>query len=317
MTSRITADDRVRRMLSIVPWVAARPDGVPVDELCARFELDRKRLVADLTTLSFVGVAPYTPDTQVDVVIEDGRVFVHLPQWFDRPLRLTAEQGLALVAAARSLLAIQGADPAGPLASGLAKLATSLGVGQDEALDVRLGDAAADTVTFLQAAIDQRHQVELDYYAYGRDERSHRVVEPQRLYADQGQWYLAAFCHQAGGDRIFRVDRIHDAQLLEATFTPPTDVPSLAVFQPAPDDPRVSLDLGAGARWVAEQYPTEDVVEQPDGRLRVTLAITAEPWLERLLLRLGPEAEVVAADGDLAGAGRRAAARVLARYQGG
>jgi proteasome accessory factor C len=312
--SRITANDRVRRMLSIVPWVAARPNGVSIDELCARFEVDRKALIADLTTVSYVGVAPYTPDVQVDVVVEEDRVWIRLPQWFDRPLRLTPEQGLALVAAGQTLLSVQGADPEGPLARGIEKVATTLGVDRDEALDVRLGDAAAGTVNLLQSAVQQRRQVRIGYYTYGRDEHTDRVIDPYRLYADQGQWYVSAYCHLVEGDRIFRVDRISDAATLDTRFPAPDEPPSLAVFRPSDSDPRITLDLAPPARWVAEQYPTEEHHEREDGNLRVTLAVTAVPWLERLLLRLGPDAVVIEADGDLAGCAAFAAKRVRARY---
>jgi predicted DNA-binding transcriptional regulator YafY len=65
---------------------------------------------------------------------------------------------------------------------------------------------------------------------------------------------------------------------------------------------------------VVGQYPIESVEERPDGRLRVSLAIAARPWLERLLLGLGPDARVVEAPDDLAGAGADAARRVLDRY---
>jgi hypothetical protein len=47
------------------------------------------------------------------------------------------------------------------------------------------------------------------------------------------------------------------------------------------------------------------------------LAISARPWLERLLLRLGPRARIVdvSGDEDLAGCAAQAARRVLARYE--
>lgn len=313
--TRITSTDRVARMLAIVPWVASQPDGVPIDEVCRRFEIGRDILIADLTTLAFVGVAPYTPDVQVDAIVEDGKVFIHLPQFFDRPLRLTPEQGLALVAAGKSLLSIQGADEQGPLARGIRKVAATLGVDPDATLDVHMGDVEAETLTQLQNAIQQRHTVEIDYYAFGRDERSVRRVDPHRLYADQGHWYLAAFCHEADGDRIFRADRIRHITTRPDTFEPPLEEPNLAVFRPAPDDPRVTLDLAASAHWVVEQYPTEDQEDLGGGAVRVTLAITARPWLERLLVRLGPEAEVFRADVSLDGCTADAATRILARYQ--
>ena len=311
--SRLTADERMQRMLSIIPWVAAQ-DGVAVDEVCERFGIDRKALVADFDILSFVGVYPYTPDTQIDAVIEGDRVYVHLPQWFDRPLRLTPEQGMSLVASAQSLLSIPGADPEGPLARGIQKIATSLGV-DDTPVEVSLGEAAADVMSVLQEATEHHRQVEIDYYTYGRDEVTTRVVEPHRLYADQGNWYLAAMCHLAGGDRMFRVDRINRAHALDTTFVPPAEAPTMGVFRPAPGDPRVTLRLQPDARWVAEQYPTEGLVTHDDGTVDVTIAVTARAWLERLLVRLGGAAEVLVAPPELAGAGADAAARILARYR--
>ncbi|HEX8582624.1 MAG TPA: WYL domain-containing protein, partial [Acidimicrobiales bacterium] len=230
----------------------------------------------------------------------------------------TPEQALALVAAGASLLAAPGADPEGPLARGLAKLAAVLGVAPDEALEVSLGTAAEETLELLQEAVRASRQVELDYYAFGRDERARRVVDPYRVYADQGQWYVAGWDHLRDGERVFRVDRISSATLLASTFDPPADQPDLGAYRPRPEDPRVVLDLAPGARWVVEQYPLERFEEREGGGCRVTLAVSAVPWLERLLLRLGPDATVVDWDGggprDLAG---DAACRVLARYRGG
>jgi proteasome accessory factor C len=313
--SRTTASDRVRRTLAIIPWVAAQPEGVPIDELCARFQIDRRNLVDDLTTASFVGLAPYTPDTQVDVVIEDGRVWVHLPQWFDRPLRLTPEQGLALVAAGQSLLAVEGSDKDGPLARALAKLAATLGIEGPEAIDVRLGGGDTPLVGELRRAVEEHRRIRLSYYTYGRDEHTVRVVEPHRLYADQGQLYLWGHCHEAGAERSFRIDRIEDITVLAETFDPPASPTVPTTFSAPPDAPRVTLDLRPTSRWVTEHYPIDGLTELPDGRLRVTLPVTARAWWERLLLRLGPEAEVVHAPGDLGAAGAAAARRVLLRYQ--
>jgi len=72
------------------------------------------------------------------------------------------------------------------------------------------------------------------------------------------------------------------------------------------------LDLAPPAHWIAEQYPNEQVEERPDGVLRVTLRAGQRAWLERLLLRAGPQVEVV--DGDRS-VGPAAAARLLRRYR--
>jgi proteasome accessory factor C len=316
MSKVLSAQDRLRRMLAIVPWVAGRADGATIDEICRRFELDPDQLQTCLDTVFMVGVHPYTPDALVDVVVDHDRVQIRLPDFFTRPLRLTPAQAFALLAAGRSLQAVPGADDAGPLARGLAKLASTLGTDSATVVEVDLGEAAGDALALLQQAAAAGRSVEIDYYSYGRDAQEVRKVDPWRVQASQGQWYLQAWCHRSGGEKVFRIDRIRSVTLLEDTFDRPERSSPLEVFRPTADDPRVVLDLAPRAAWVVGQYPVEAVEERADGTLRVTLAIAARPWLERLLLRLGPDAAVVSAPPELHDAGEAAARRVLARYGG-
>lgn len=309
--------ERMRRLLAMVPWIAAN-DGPTVAEICTRFGIDRAQLLADLDVVWLVGLPPYTPDALIDVVTEGDRVWIHYPDVFDRPQALTPEQGLALLTAGASLLALPGAEQDGSLARGVRKLADVLGIDPDQALEVDLGRGRPEVLTALRAAIADRRRVHLDYYAYGRDERTERDVDPHRVAADDGALYLLGWCHLAGGERRFRVDRIVTVDVLDTDAGPvPGHLPD-EVFRPDADDPRVVLELGPDARWVIEHYPVEAVEEVDGGAVRVTLAVSAEPWLERVLLGLGPRARVVevrGGDASLAGAGTRAAARILARYR--
>jgi proteasome accessory factor C len=312
--ARLTATERLRRMLAIVPWVAAQPEGATITEICDRFDLDRDQLQDCLDTAFMVGLHPYTPDALIDVMLDGDRVRLRLPDFFTRPLRLSADQALALLAAGRSLLNVPGAEPDGPLARGLDKLSATLGGDGGSLVDVELGDAAGAVLPQLQDAVARQRRVALDYYSYGRDALTHRRVDPWRVHAEQGRWYLEGWCHASDEVRVFRVDRIAEVDVLEETFDRPTRVPVVGVFRPRPDDPRVTLRLTPEARWVTEQYPVEAVEEGPDGCLDVTLAVVARPWLERLLVRLGPEATLLDAPSELATAGPEAARRILARY---
>jgi proteasome accessory factor C len=313
---RPSADDRLRRLLAIVPWVVAA-DGPTVEEVCARFGIAEDELLAELDTVFLCGVHPFTPDALIDVDIEGGRVWIRYADYFSRPLRLTPEEALQLVAAGAALLAVPGADADGPLARGLAKLAGVLGVEVADALDVELGSVPPALLDTLRGAADSGHSVEIDYYAYGRDARTRRVVDPDAVYAADGEWYLSAWCHLAEAPRRFRVDRIRGTRVLErgegdgAARDRRREAVSRTVFEPSPDDPRVVLELEPQARWVVEQYPVEEVEELGGGRLRVRLVAGERAWLERLLLRLGRFGRAVeGADGVAASA----AARVLARY---
>lgn len=309
--ARPGATDRLRRLLALVPWVVAR-DGPSLKEVCSRFGLTSDELIADLDLVFLCGVHPFTPDSLIEVMVDQGRVWIRYADYLERPLRLTPEEGLALVAAGTTLLAVPGADPDGPLARGLGKLAAVLGTDPADAIDVKLGTTPEGVLESLRQAIDSSRQVEIDYYTYGRDERTRRVVDPHAVFAAEGQWYLSAYCHLALAQRRFRVDRIRSVIVFDRRFEPPEVEPELRVFAPRPEDPRVVIDLEPRARWVVEQYPTEQVEELGGGRLRVTLVASERAWLERLLLRLGPA--VTAARG-AEGVARAAADRVLARYR--
>lgn len=308
--ARTGADSRLARLLAMVPWVAAQ-DGPTVEEVCARFDLNERELAGELELLYMCGLHPYSPDMLIEADIEDGRVWIRFADFFARPLRLTAAEGLSLLAAGAALLGVPGADAEGPLARGLAKLAAALGIDADDAIDVDLATAAPDLLQAFQQAVAHRRVVEIDYYAFGRDERTTRTIEPWSVFGSGGEWYVAAWCRMAEAERLFRLDRVERAVPLEAVFDPRPVRPSSAVYHPRQEDPVVVMDLTPDAAWVAEQFHMEEVIHRDDGALRVRFRASEQVWLERLLLQLGPNASVVEG---AAGVLHTAAARVLARY---
>lgn len=328
MASRPTAPDRMRRVLAVIPWIVANP-GQPVRTVAARFGVTERELLDDLNVVYLVGLPPYSPDALIDVDIDDdGGVTIRLADFFSRPLRLTPAQGLALLASSDGLLSVPGTEPDGALARALQKLGASLGVGPDDALDVHLGDAEARVLDQLRRAAAEGTEVDITYYSYGRDERGARTVTPWRVFAEAGAWYLHAWCSQAGDERVFRVDRIehldprstpsaHPAPGADGQEGESGGAGGVAVFQPRHDDPRVRLWLSSDAAWVVDAYPAEVLERSDDGHLVAELVVTAIPWLERLLLRLGPEAEVVGEQGlpDAGELAARAANRILQRYR--
>lgn len=312
----------MRRVLAVVPWIVANP-GCKVVEVADRFGLSEKELLDDLGVVYMVGLPPYSPDALVDVQIDDdGRVTIRLADFFSRPLRLSPGQGLALLASSDGLLSIPGTDPDGALARALAKLGAALGVDSEAASDpieVHLGAAEGRLLDQLRHAAATATEVEIDYYSYNRDEHTTRSVAPWRVFADGGYWYLHAWCHRAEGERIFRVDRIESLIELHrpAAVRPDDASEGQGIFHPSDDHPRVVLELQPAAAWVIRSYPCEAVVEEAEGVLTATLVITALPWLERLLVRLGPLARVVETRGleDSRSLAGDAAARLLARYR--
>ncbi|HEX6311401.1 MAG TPA: WYL domain-containing protein [Acidimicrobiia bacterium] len=311
MSPRPLPGPRLRRVLALVPWIADHP-GVALTDLAARFGVSERDLERDLELLPLCGLPPYTPDRMIDVELVDGHVWIRFAEYFARPLRLTAEEGLALLAGGRALLAVPGSDADGTLATALEKLAGALGTG--DGLAVEVGDPPHLEALRRAAAAGER--VEIDYYSFGRDALTSRRIDPYAVFHAYGHWYADAWCHVVDADRLFRIDRVQAVRPTGETFEPRTgdDAVGSTVYHPSPDDPRATLELTADAGWVVESYPCEEVEERPDGSWRAVLAISERAWLERLLLRLGPDARVLAPP-ELRTVGADAAARLLRRYR--
>lgn len=317
MSPRAQPGERLRRLLAIIPWLAARGSAT-MEEIAERFHMDVAAVEDELLLAACCGLPPYSPDRLIELNIDDDGVTAIIPPYFRRPLRLTASDGFAILAAGQALLAVPGSDESGPLATALQKLSDVLGGGSGAGVAVEF-DAPA-RLGELQEAAAASERVEVEYYSAARDEVSSRAIDPLVVFADRGRWYVAAYCHRAERVLTFRVDRVRSLRRTGETFDPSSYGALPAVgsgfrFSPSDEVQEVTLLLPQSARWVVETYPTESVEEAADGRLRVRLAVTGRPWLERLLLRVGAEAEVES-PAELQDVGREVAARLLKRYGG-
>jgi predicted DNA-binding transcriptional regulator YafY len=61
----------------------------------------------------------------------------------------------------------------------------------------------------------RRQKLNIEYFTRSRNERSERIVSPQRLVHYKENWYLIAWCHKAEGLRMFALDAIEAAQPLK------------------------------------------------------------------------------------------------------
>ena len=310
-----TAGDRLNRVLAILVYLA-RVGEAPVADLATRFSMSPGELLHDLELVACCGVPPYTPDQLIDLLIDDDRVVAEGLRELAHPRRLTPEEGFALAAAARALLAVPGADDEGDLADALAKLETVLG-SSSLAVEVESSPALAP----LQAALAAGEQVEIDYFGASAAEPAPRVVDPYQVVVREGKWYLDAWCHTADGLRRFQIDRVRAVRPTgrPADLSPlsPAEREALArpeAFLGASEAVVATVVFPAEARFAVEGLVTNGLGSLDDGRMVAAIPVSdAEGWFGRLLLRLGPDAEVVDPP-ELADAGSRAAQRALDRY---
>lgn len=302
--------DRVRRLLVMLPWLMERGE-VPVSDVATRFEISERDLVRDLELAAMCGLPPFL-DEMVDVFIDEGMVFAGVPRLFTRPLRLTAPEGFALLAATRVAMEMPGVDAEGPLARALHKLEAVIG---DDALVVEADEPPA-AATVVQAAASGT-RLRITYWSPAGDRRTEREITPLRVFADRGNWYVVADDHRTGEERMFRIDRIEQLELTDIVDGVAPDrsvaVPSVDSWYLDTDLPTAVLWVPASGAWVAERYPTRSLERDGDG-WRVEVTVASDVWLAELLVRLGAEARVLE-PAQWAHLGAQAASALLARYE--
>jgi len=290
--SKITATDRMARLIAAIPWIVDQ-DGALVDEIAERFDYPRDLLLQDLQDVVFyVGVPPYTPDTLIEVTIENDKVWISYADWFSRPMRLSGSEILSLLAAGEAALAFDNQDQAGALARGLTKL--RLATGSDaETVDVQFGVASENVLPSLRHACERNVCVDIAYYSFGQDARTERRIEPRRFFVDQGNWYVAGYCHRAGSDRIFRVDRIESVEMTSEAFTqtvqdPGAQTPMFSIETA----PRATVAIPNDRLYLLGGLPV-DSTQPGDTMALVTLPVSSARWLQQLMIRVGPGVRII------------------------
>jgi proteasome accessory factor C len=288
------APDRLLRLLGMIAYLD-RHDGVPVDELARQFGVTPQQALEDIDTLWVTGTPGYLPYDLIDfdaTSFEEGVVRLTEARGMTRPLRLGAREGVALVAALRALDSALGPtlDPErrAVLESALAKLTAAAGDAAG-AVDVQLAvDGAPEVAGAIAQALRERRRLHLSY-VNASDVATEREVDPIRLVTEDEHAYLLAWCRSVDGERLFRVDRVLGARVLDEPAEE-HHVPARAdVFSPGPEAELVTLRLRSNARWVAEAGPVEDVRNLPDGAFEVDLRVVSPEWLRSVLLQAAAE----------------------------
>ncbi|WP_130012423.1 helix-turn-helix transcriptional regulator [Serinicoccus sediminis] len=299
MATYESATSRVARMLTMVPWLLHR-QGIDLATAAAELGVSESQVVEDLQVLFLCGLPGHYPDDLIEASWEGGRVFVGNADTIARPLRLGRDEALALIVALRALADTPGLAERDAIDRALAKLETAAGETARAAAAVRvdLEQPADDGIAAtIRAGLTERRRLHLRYTSGSRDETTERDVDPLRALSVDGRWYLEGWCHRAQGVRLFRLDRIEAAEVLDVPATPPEDLPERAVgtgvYRPDPEDQAVTLDLDTGSAWVAEQIPAEEVETRDDGSVRMVLRVADPRWLLRLVLREGGGVRVV------------------------
>ena len=308
---------RLRRLLVMLPWLMER-GSVSTQEMAEHFGLSVNELVAELTLASLCGVSQ-DPLDLIDLWVDENEIHVGVPKYFERPLRLTLPEAFTLVASASLARQIPGSDPNGALARAVQKIAEATGLEVDESVAVDI-DVPALLEPLALAAV-QSEVLTFEYWTVSSGEMRSRRAVPVETFREQNHWYMRAYDLDVLAERTFRVDRMES--LVNTGMVERVEMANRGPWFATSEDSRpVILRIETAWLWMLERYPLVEVedpqpLKNPENSASwrtVRIVVSHEHWLQRLLLRLGPHAQVIEPT-EWQSVGQTAAKLVLERYR--
>src|SRR6059036_2000363 len=119
-------EQRLPRLLALVPYLQAHP-GILIADAAADFGVTEQQLRKDLQLLWMCGLPGHGPGDLIDLSFDGDTVSVIFDAGMSRPLRLTAEEALALVVALRTLAEAPGVTDRDAVQRALAKVEEAAG----------------------------------------------------------------------------------------------------------------------------------------------------------------------------------------------
>ncbi|MDT7574859.1 MAG: proteasome accessory factor, partial [Pseudonocardiales bacterium] len=199
--------DRLARLLSLVPYLLARP-GIPVAEAAADFDISERQLRRDLELLWMCGLPGYGPGDLIDLSFAGDTVTVTEDAGMRRPLRLTTAEATALLVALRTLADVPGVVDTAAVQRATVKIERAVGDADTSGISVDLSREEETATATVQQALASGRALRIRYYTAGRDAVSQRTIDPMRLLFVGDRGYLEAWCRRAEGVRLFRLDRV-------------------------------------------------------------------------------------------------------------
>jgi predicted DNA-binding transcriptional regulator YafY len=304
----VPRNQEVIRQWKVLHALESSRQGVSIDALADELEVTTRTIRRDLAALQEAGFALYDErddDGHVRWRI-DGRALSGIETGF------TLSELCAMYLSRNLLEAVAGTPFQRDLTNAFGRLEKMLSPRMRQFLDrlpsvlaakpgprSRGGESSPDIVARLLEATLHFRVATMRYHSVSSGRVKDYVLHPYRLAFAQGGLYLLAFVPEYKAIRTFAVERISSVSLEKQTFTPKQPIGdevfanSLGVNSGPPE--RVEIAFTAQvAPYVRARvwHPSQQVREDPDGGLRLTLDVCHDWALRSWILSWGPFARV-------------------------
>ncbi len=208
------------RVLTVLELLQARPS-ITGPELAARLEMDVRTVRRYINHLQDVGIP-------VEANIGRYGGYRLRPGFKLPPLMFTEEEATAIMLGLLTSTWLEIEQSSVAIEGALAKVSRVLPARARERLQAvsshlvlfphhQQARPDASLLIDLSEAIHSSQRIAIDYRSIHK-ESTHRKVEPYGMNGWRGHWYLVGYCCLRQDYRVFRLDRIQQAQVLSETF---------------------------------------------------------------------------------------------------
>jgi proteasome accessory factor B len=305
----VPRNQEVIRQWRLLHALESSRHGATIDGLASELDVTTRTIRRDLAALQEAGFALYDErDDQGRVRWRiDGQALHGLESGFTLP------ELCALYLSRNLLEAVAGTPFQRDLTNAFARLEKMLSPRMRQFLDrlpsvlaakpgprARGAATSPDIVARLLEATLHFRVTTMTYHSVSSKRVKDYVIHPYRLAFAQGGMYLLAYVPEYKSVRTFAIDRITSVTQEKQTFTPKQDIGddvfanSLGVNTGPPE--RVEIEFAADvAPYVRARvwHPSQDVRENGDGGMRLTMNVCHDWALRSWILSWGPFARVV------------------------
>ena len=278
------ADNQVSRLLDLVPYLTLN-QGVALEKIASDFNTTKSAVLDDLNTLWMCGLPGYTPLELIDLSFETGYVSIRNADVLSSPRKLSDSETAALIL---GLSIIRGSLPSSSehallIDDLVQKLSVKTRVVAPKNISVNVLPEVRETIF---SSVKTGESVKISYHSISRDEVSSRNITPLRVFNEGNTEHVYSFCESSKDFRVFRLDRISQAESTGTKRVLPLPESALETNE------ELRLKVHSNLREISETFNLKDHMElKPEDE--VVSNVFSTEWAIRTICSLLGTAEVL------------------------
>lgn len=283
--------NRLSRLLKLIPFLQ-KNSGVSVEQTARLFEISEKDLISDLNLIWLCGLPGYSHLELIDVSYDSGFISIANAETLERPMRISFEEGAALLLAITKLSEVTPQSDSGTLISLRNKIASLLALDLPKNAAISSHERASLILPEIHNAIDSPNSLlDIDYFSATLNESISLRIKPIEVQSRNGFLYLLGYCLSERRHRFFRMDRV--LRVLSINGEVPNSLGDIHTNESA----MVSVEVDERGAWFIQKWGLDSLKRDPHRMVfSGAFPVYDSRWLERAVLAscgtlrvLGPE----------------------------